>query len=108
MADHKRQESMRQVVEFICKEPDCEFYDEPAQQGVCHSADPDVADIDKLHSAGEQFAKELREIRTEHYKTPEEYIPWLEAMYECVMLNWTFCLDECIRLRRELALLKKG
>lgn len=107
MSDHKRQETTRQVVEYICKEPTCQFFDEPIQQGVCHSDNGDLVEFDRLADASLEFARELKEIRA-HYTDRDEYIGWLEAMYECVMMNLTFTLDECIRLRRDIALLKKG
>lgn len=108
MGDEHRQELRTcEVQESYCVEPGCEFNGERAVQGVCHSSKPDLADWDRLHDAGERFADELRKIRTEHYTDKDEYIEWLEAMYECAMLNWTFTLDECIRLRREVALLKR-
>lgn len=105
--DHKRELRTREYQESYCAEPSCEFYGERAQQGVCHSSEPELADWDRLHDAGQQFADELRQIRTEHYTDKDEYIRWLEAMYESTMLNLTFTLDECVRLRAELALLKK-
>ena len=109
MADHKTETRKREFEESICQEPDCEFYGLHAQQGICHSAEPEVsASTEKLLQVAESFATDLRQIRSlESFQDKDEYIRWLEAMYECAMMNWTFGLDECIRLRAELALLKK-
>ncbi len=107
MSDHKTEKRQREIDEHFCVEPGCEFEGRHAQQGVCHTTETDVADIDKLYSVAESFAKDLREFHKVHYGgDKDEYISYLESVYECAMLNWTFGLDEMIRLRKENAQLK--
>lgn len=104
--EHKREIRKREYDESYCAEPTCEFFGERVQQGVCHTTEPDVADLEKIDKHITELAEGLLDIRKNHYPNAEDYIPWLEAHYECAMVNWAFGLDECIRLRREVALLK--
>jgi hypothetical protein len=104
--DHGRVNRPRWIEEWFCDEPSCEFYGRPTQQGVCHTAEGELVDYDKLIDYAQRSAEETLRVRREHYPSDEEYIPWLEAHYECAMINWTFSLDECVTLRREVALLK--
>ena len=107
MSDHKTEKRHREIDEHFCVEEGCEFFEKHAQQGVCHTTEMDVADIDKLYKIAEEFATDLREFHRKNYgDDKDEYISYLESMYECAMLNWTFGLDETIRLRKENALLK--
>ena len=106
MSDHKRVNKPREIDEWFCDEPTCEFYGRNSQQGVCHTTESEFVDMDRLAEHAQQSAEETLKMRREHYPTDAEYIPWLEAHYECAMINWTFSLDECIRLRVENARLK--
>lgn len=109
MADHPTEFQGKTYNAQICKDPDCEFYGHPAQQGTCHSNEPEVAhSFERLEKLAEDFAEELVQIRKiESFQDKDEYIRWLESTYECAMMNWTFCLDECIRLRKENGDLKR-
>lgn len=107
MTDHRREARPREYLEYFCAEPSCEFFGKPTQQGICHTRETDVADIDKLYKVAEDFANELADFYRPRYGADkDEYIAHLESLYECAMLNWTFGLDEMIRLRKENALLK--
>ncbi len=106
MSEHKRERRPREIDEYFCAEPGCEFEGRHAQQGVCHTNEPDFVVNERLEKYAEESAQELLRIRREHYPDDAEYIEWLEAHYECAQINWTFTLDECIRLRVENARLK--
>lgn len=106
--DHKRRNGTREITEYYCEEPGCRFEGEPAVQGVCWNSEGEIADWDKLADAGERMSAEFKAIRIKSNWSPEETIRWLEAMYETAMINWTMALDEVIRLRAEIALLKEG
>jgi hypothetical protein len=105
MTDHKKEQRTREILEYFCADEGCEFFGKHSQQGVCHTAEGEIVQLDRLYDIAKKFADDLRLFRTEHYTDKDEYILWLESMYECTSLNWTFTLDECVRLRRELALL---
>jgi len=102
VSDHKRENRPREIDEWYCAEEGCEFNGKLAQQGVCYSADRQYQNWEKLYEASKEHADELLAIRqSEFADKPEEYIRWLEAMYEAAMVNWDGTLDECIRLRVE-------
>lgn len=94
----------REIHEPFCTTKGCEFYGQHAVQGVCYSNKPDVIDWKRVERQEKQLAEEMVQIKKK-YKG-KEYLRWLEAMYECAQMNWTFTLDELIRLRRDVALLK--
>lgn len=109
MNDHKLEKRPRQIDELYCLEEGCEFNDKLAQQGICYSADHDSRDWEKIFDAGKHMGAELLAIRTSKYADkPDEYIRWLEAMYETAMMNWASTLDECICLRVENRRLKEA
>lgn len=106
MTDHKREKRSREIAEYFCAEPTCEFFGKASQQGVCHTIEPELVDYERLAEYAQRNAAETLEMRRKHYPTDAEYIPWLESMYECAQINWAFTLDDCVALRRENALLK--
>ncbi len=112
-SDHPRDERQRSIADPHCADPNCEFYGKPWQQGVCFSSDlSGDRDVDrriaKMSRRGKQVLDEIHDLRrTEFDGKPEEYICWLEAMYETGMMNWDGCLDECIALRVENRRLKE-
>jgi hypothetical protein len=60
-----------------------------------------MAKLDKLDA---EIAASLRTMRKTEGR---QYIAALEAHYSSAMMNWTMLLDECVRLRRDLALAKR-
>ena len=102
--DHRHETRQHPLPQRYCIEPGCKFFNQPAQQGICHTSEPEIIDWQRVADAGEQLAKSLKPARDS--MPVEEYATYLEANYECAMVNWTMTLDECIRLRREVALLK--
>lgn len=94
----------REIHEVFCTDKGCEFYGQHAQQGICYSNKPDVIDWKRIEQLEKRQAEELAYFKKK-YKG-KSYVRWLESMYDCAQLNWTFTLDELIRLRRDNALLK--
>lgn len=94
----------REIHETFCTDKKCEFFGQHAQQGVCYSNKPDVIDWKRVEKQEKQLQDELAYIKKK-YKG-KAYVSWLESMYHCAQMNWTFTLDELIRLRRDCALLK--
>jgi hypothetical protein len=94
----------REIHETFCTDKKCEFYGQHAVQGVCYSNKPDVIDWKRVEKQEKQLEEELAYIKKK-YKG-KAYLSWLESMYHCAQMNWTFTLDELIRLRRDVALLK--
>lgn len=89
----------------ICDEAGCEFYGENVVQGVCHTTDGEVCDLDRLDTQERELNEFLDDLRSR--STAEEYVEHLEANYVCSQVNWTMTLDECVRLRRDNSLLRK-
>lgn len=107
-AKHKSESRIfnREINESYCDEPACEFYNKRTSQGNCWDAtDPEEKKfhhyIDYSEDSAESYLKELKEITK-----PEEYVEHLESSLVCNWMNYTFTLDECIRLRAENARLK--
>jgi hypothetical protein len=90
--------------ETYCAYKRCKFYGKHAQQGVCYSDKADLVDWERIDAFEKSHDEELARFR-KLYKG-KKYVEWLEAMYTSAMLNWQFTLDDTIRLRRDLALLK--
>ena len=108
VSDHKREIRTREISDDHCAEPNCEFYGKSRQQGVCFSQPDDARDWDRIFEASKQHSDEMLAIRrSEFADKPSEYIEYLEAMYECAMMNWGSTLDECICLRVENRRLKE-
>jgi hypothetical protein len=94
----------RRYTKRICAQKGCKFRGKEAQQGVCYSGQGELIDWDRL---AEQEAREQAELdRVKKKYKGKTYVEWLEAMYLCAQLNWQGTLDECIRLRRDNALLR--
>ncbi len=106
MSDHKH---VREFLERYCDEPSCEFFGKPWQQGVCFNADGNFVRT-KLNviTSGREFSEELLQVKREQFADkPDEYLRYVEAMYETAMMNWCSTLDECIELRVENRRLKE-
>lgn len=101
---HATESRDRSIKESICAEKGCKFFGQLAQQGVCHTSSGDLIDWDRLAQHEQREEAEL-EVFRKKYKG-KEYVRWLESMYLCAQLNWQGTLDECIRLRRDNALLR--
>lgn len=94
----------REIHESFCDDKKCKFYGQHAQQGICHTSEPEAIDWDRVAKLEQEQEEELKYFRKKY--NGKEYVKWLEAMYACGMMNWRFGLDELIRLRRDNALLK--
>lgn len=107
-AEHALERRSRSIEETYCAEPGCEFAGKRAEGGVCFNQERDARTWDKIAELAQQTSAELKQLRTEEYADrPEEYVRWLEAMYETSMMNWMSTLDECICLRVENRRLKE-
>ena len=87
----------------ICDQPGCKFRGKEAQQGVCHTTDGDLIGWDKLEAHEKEITAALVNMKRHEGKG---YVRALEAHYICAMMNWQGALDETLRLRRDLAVLK--
>lgn len=107
MKRHKTAERVEQsqFITRICVQAGCKFKGKPAQQGVCHSSTGELTDWDKLDKYNAEVVEELRRLRKAE---GSGYILALEAHYISAMVNSDLILDECIRLRRNLALATVG
>lgn len=94
----------RDIAESYCTQPRCEFNGKPAQQGVCYTNRGEALDWGRVDLLEKRIEDELAVFRKKY--TGKKYIEWLEAMYTCAQLNWSIGLDETIRLRREVALIR--
>lgn len=105
MKKHKIVERVEQrtVSKFICAQTGCQFKGKESVQGVCHGSKGEIADFDKLDQLDAELTADLEQMREREW---EDYVPALEAHYISTMMNWTLCLDELIRLRRDNALLR--
>ncbi len=104
--DHEYRE--RPIRERFCIEPTCQFYDKHAQQGICHTDKGDLVDWERVDEHEKRAEEDLVAIRAKYAGDKDEYIRWLEAHFECAQLNWALIMDECVRLRRDNALLRAG
>ena len=98
-----KQTRERPIVTTICAQKKCRFFGKEAQQGVCYSAEGEVVDWAKSAVQEKEVLDDLKAMRKREGKG---YVRALEAYYACAMMNWTITLDECVRLRRDLALAK--
>lgn len=96
----------REIHETFCTQKNCEFFGQHAQQGICYSNKPEVIDWKRVEKQEQQLAEELAYIKKKYKGKGKEYVQWIESMYHCAQMNWTFTLDELVRLRRDIALLK--
>lgn len=103
--EHKIDEhtETREIKKRVCAQQGCEFFGKEAQQGVCHDTDGDLIEWAKLDAHEKELSDSLKEMRE---RLGDDYVASLEAHYVCAMMNWQMTLDECIRLRRDIALLK--
>lgn len=104
MSEHKTELRDAQFKRSYCVEPGCDYFDQEAVQGHCHTVLD--AETDRYIARLEKNAEESLEwVRTN--TTPEDYQSRLEAEYICMLCNWTSALDELVRLRAENAKLKQ-
>lgn len=92
----------RPITTRICAQKGCKFFGKEAVQGVCHTTDGDLVEWAKLDAHEKQLEAELSAMKKREGKN---YVRALEAYYLCTMMNWQLTLDECIRLRRDNAIL---
>lgn len=88
----------------ICAKRGCKFYGKEAQQGVCHTTDGDVVEWVKLEAHEKELLAELHAMKK---REGRDYVRALEAYYVSAMMNWQLTLDECIRLRRDVAIARR-
>ncbi len=93
----------RPVTTTLCAQKGCKFYGKEPQQGVCHTDEGLVVEWAKIDAHEKEL---LEEMRTMKKREGKDYVRALEAHYVSAMMNWQITLDECIRLRRDLALAK--
>lgn len=101
---HNTERRAREITETVCTQEGCQFNGQHAVQGVCYSDHGDLLEWEKIDAHEKELLEELATVRAANPDT--EYIHWLEAMYISLMMNWQFSLDEVVRLRRDIALLK--
>ena len=91
------------VKESWCLEPGCDYEGKPAVQGHCFHRLDDATDayLARIEKEAEDSLAHYR--ATEHGR---KYVRTLEALYVCAMSNWTFGLDELVRLRAQNAALR--
>ncbi len=99
--DHKTRPGAQSIPKSICDQKGCKFFGDYAQQGVCYTSNGDLIDWAKLDENDKRVVAELKAMKKREGKA---YVASLEANYMCAILNWQLTLDECIRLRRDLAL----
>jgi hypothetical protein len=87
----------------ICDQQGCKFRGKEAQQGICHTTDGDLISWDKLEAHEKAVVAELADMKLREGKG---YVRALEAYCISVMMNWQVALDETVRLRRDIAVLK--
>ena len=105
----------RNIHESFCVQPGCKFEGEHAAQGVCHTlttmgGSRDWSYIDNILKQGDDYLSEIQnmhKIRPAADAKSDAYIRRLESEIVCIWTNNAFTLDELVRLRGELALLKK-
>lgn len=95
--------TQRNIRERVCAQKGCKFFGEPARQGVCFDAKGEVAVWDKLAAHEKALLDELKHMKKREGKA---YGRALEAYYVTAMMAWQLVLDECVRLRRDVALLR--
>jgi hypothetical protein len=86
-----------------CDQQGCKFRGKEAQQGICHTTDGDLISWDKLEAHEKEIVAELTDMQLREGKG---YVRALEAHYISAMMNWQGALDETVRLRRDIAVLK--
>lgn len=103
MGEHKTERRTREIGDIFCVEPGCEYYDQLAVQGHCHTVLDDVTDayIEKVTKRAYAGLHDIKAIAG-----PEKYLDHLESYYISATCNWEFALDELVTLRRENARLK--
>lgn len=100
---HRSKPAERSYAIRICDQPGCKFRGKEAQQGVCHTTDGDLISWGKLESHEKEITADLAAMKKREGK---DYVSALEAHYISAMMNWQGALDDTIRLRRDLAVLK--
>jgi hypothetical protein len=101
----------REIHETFCAQRGCRFFGKHAQQGHCHTRTPcigkDWEHIDAAFQFAERAATEqLGLLRKDCRGNPRAYLKWLEAHVWCGWVNAAGTLDELVRLRRDVAILR--
>lgn len=102
----------RNIHETFCVHPGCKFEGEHAAQNVCHTlttfeGSMDWSYMDSVIAAGEKYVTEIRKISKKQSRTDKEYIKRLESELACMWMNSICGLDQLVRLRGEVATLRK-
>lgn len=92
------------TIDRMCAQKGCKFFGKIAQQGVCYSDEGELVAWAKLEAREKELVAELKAMKK---REGETYVRALEAYCITAMMNWDLTLDECIRLRRDLALMKR-
>jgi len=100
---HRTKSAERSYSIKICDQPGCKFRGKEAQQGICHTTEGELIEWDRLDAHEKEVTAELADMKRREGK---DYVRALEAHYISAMLNWQGSLDETLRLRRDLAVLR--
>jgi len=100
---HRTKPAERSCSISLCDQPGCQFRGKEAQQGVCYTTEGALSDWDKLEAHEKELMTEIADMKKREGK---DYVRTLEAHYISAMMNWQISLDETLRLRRDLAVLK--
>jgi len=100
---HRTKSAEKSYPILICDQRGCEFFGKAAQQGVCHTTEGELINWDKLEAHEKEILADLADMKKQEGKN---YVIALEVHYISAMLNWQGSLDETIRLRRDLAVLR--
>jgi len=102
---HKLSNGWRRIYESRCADPNCEFFGQRAQQGVCYSRldNPSTKYIDSVRKYADARMKEVKSVRkVDKFNTDAKWIKYLESNLECCWMNEEFTMDELISLRAQV------
>lgn len=105
--DHTTEIRTRQIEEKFCTEDGCAFRGDRVVQGVCFRDTGRLVEFAALEHHEDALRMGLEALK-ERSQNQDDYIASVEANYITAHINWDLTLDECIRLRKENALLKKA
>lgn len=100
-----KRDKQQTIVESFCDQKGCQFFGQPAVQGVCFTTNGDIVDFDRLNAYEAELLREMAELKKKS-KSTKDYVAALEAYYVTAQMNWQMGLDELVRLRRDNALLR--
>jgi quinolinate synthase len=104
--DHKLANGFRKIHQSKCAEPECEFFQKPAQQGVCYDRLDDVSTkyIESIRKSAVARMTEVKALRKiNKMDTDKKWIRHLENSLECCWMNEDFALDQLVYLRAQVA-----